>query len=772
MALISRPQGATAGGRPRWRVLVWAALAALACGLLDAGAPMDDVLRALRNLARSHDASGQIAVIGVDERSVRQLGKWPIARRNYARLADTAREMGAKRLYFDIDFAPDSSPLDDAALRTAFARWTIKPVVATRFVIDPLTGRRSDHLPFADLRPLVELANINYRYNHQGAIWDLPYALATGGVDHPSMSAHIAGQRGSVGETFPIDYAIQLRSVPVYGLADLLDGKVPAGALKGRTLIVGVTSPELGDRFLAPGTGLVPGVYMHVLGAETLREARPLPLGWAPAFLLALLCAAGGIRLRRLGDAIAALAVGAAGLLVGPIALDAAAMPVDVFPGLLLLTIAAAARASAAARKSYRERGTTNANSGLPNLEALRGKPAQPRHLLIAARIRNFARIVSALPPDQERALVEQIAARLTLGAHGVALHQGDEGIFVWSADQAGVPVGDHLEALHALFRSPIVVQQQRFDLAITFGVDPPGDRDTVKRLAGALVAADEAAAEGLRWKYNDPARLKSSEWKLSLLSQLEAAIDTGALWIAYQPKVAIDTGRIIGAEALARWTHPERGPISPDEFIGAAEQENRIDRLTMHILDRAVHAAAQINARGVRFSIAVNLSTRLLDDRSLPAAVAALLRQHRLPPELLTLEITETAALITGGASLETLHGLRALGIQISIDDYGTGQSTLDYLKRIPANEIKIDKSFVQLIDDNHDDRVMVRSTIELAHSLGHRVVAEGVERQVTLDRLGEMGCDVAQGYLIGRPMQLFALARMLLSERKKMVA
>ncbi|MFS0735700.1 EAL domain-containing protein [Sphingomonas sp. 1P06PA] len=753
-------------------MLIWATVVALACGLLDAGAPIDDVLRALRNLARSHDASGRIAVIGIDDRSVRQLGKWPIARRNYARLADTAREMGASRIYFDIDFAPDSTPLDDAALRTAFSKWSTKPVVATRFVIDPLTGRRSEHLPFAGIRPLVDLANINYRYNHQGAIWDLPYALTTGGQDHPSMSAHMAGQRGKTGEIFPIDYAIQLKSVPVYGLADLLDGKVPADALKGRTLIVGVTSPELGDRFLAPGTGLVPGVYMHVLGAETLREGRPLPLGWVPPFLVALLCAAGGIRLKRLRNAVALLALGGIALLAGPIALDAAAMPVDVLPALFLLIIASAARASAAAKKSYRERGTTNANSGLPNLEAFRHKPPHPHHLLIAARIRNFARIVSALPPDQERALVEQIAARLTLGAHGVALHQGDEGIFAWFADQTGAPVGDHLDALHALFRSPIVVQQQRFDLAIAFGVDPAGDRDIVKRLAGALVAADEAAAEGLRWKHNDPARLKSSEWKLSLLSQLDAAIDTGALWIAYQPKIEIGSGEIIGAEALARWTHPERGPISPDEFIRAAEQENRIDRLTMHILDRAVHAAARINARGIVFSIAVNLSTRLLDDRTLPGSIAALLERHQLPPKLLTLEITETAALITGGASLETLHALRALGIRISIDDYGTGQSTLDYLKRIPANEIKIDKSFVQLIDDNHDDRVMVRSTIELAHSLGHKVVAEGVERQVTLDRLEEMGCDIAQGYLIGRPMHLRALGRLLLSARRKMVA
>jgi EAL domain-containing protein (putative c-di-GMP-specific phosphodiesterase class I) len=304
-------------------------------------------------------------------------------------------------------------------------------------------------------------------------------------------------------------------------------------------------------------------------------------------------------------------------------------------------------------------------------------------------------------------------------------------------------------------------------DLTIAFGVENGSDRSIANRLGSALVAAEEAAVHGLRWKEYDSARLKEAPWRLSLLSQLDAAIDAGELWIAYQPKLDIRTGRTIGAEALVRWTHPEKGPISPAEFVVAAEQSGRIQKLTTYVLERAVRAAAALNQRGIPFSVAVNLSARLIDDAALPEWVAELLGRHGLKPEQLVLEITETAALGTSAAHLDNLARLRDLGIQISVDDYGTGLSTLDYLKKIPACEIKIDKSFVQAMHRSEGDRVIVNSTIQLAHSLGRRVVAEGVEDRETLHSLKQMGCDIAQGFYIGRPMPLRSLARQLLDER-----
>jgi len=417
--------------------------------------------------------------------------------------------------------------------------------------------------------------------------------------------------------------------------------------------------------------------------------------------------------------------------------------------------------------RRYQARGLVNPISNLPNLNALRGNRDGREHALIAARILNYEEIVATLPPQSEAQLIEQIVARLKVGAPNRVLYQGDAGIFAWF-EEPRKPVGNHLEALYALFRTPARVTNMSLDLSISFGVEVGSGRSTANRLAGALVAADEAAHHGLKWKYHDPETLENASWKLSMLSQLDEAIDRGEVWVAYQPKLELSTKRIIGAEALARWTHPEKGPIAASEFVAAAEQNDRIGKLTDFVLEQAIAAAAQINKRGTAFEVAVNLSARLLSDKGFTLRLSAMLARHRLPAERLTLELTETAAL-TGGDALDMITRLRDLGVNISIDDYGTGLSTLDYLKKIPANEIKIDQSFVKGVVDNRSDRVMVQSTIGLAHSLGRKVVAEGVEHREVLDVLIEMKCDIAQGFAIGRPMSLDSLSKRLTSDRKR---
>ncbi|HEU0065645.1 MAG TPA: EAL domain-containing protein, partial [Sphingomonas sp.] len=286
--------------------------------------------------------------------------------------------------------------------------------------------------------------------------------------------------------------------------------------------------------------------------------------------------------------------------------------------------------------------------------------------------------------------------------------------------------------------------------------------RDLANRVGATLVAADEAAAEGARWKTYDPAKLADAEWKLSLLGRLDAAIDSGEVWVAYQPQLDVRAGRISGAEALVRWSHPEKGEISPAEFVLAAEQHDRIDKLTAFVLTDAIRVAAEFNARGIEFDVAVNLSARLLERPGLTDTVRGMLADARLAPERLTLEVTESAAMTSGRASIRTLEELGSLGITVSIDDYGTGFSTLEYFKLIPAAEVKIDRSFVVAIDRSASDRLMVQSTIDMAHSLGRHVVAEGVETPQILTELTKMGCDKIQGYLIGKPMKAEELARM----------
>jgi EAL domain-containing protein (putative c-di-GMP-specific phosphodiesterase class I)/CHASE2 domain-containing sensor protein len=753
--------------RKPWRLLLWTVLAGLVFGLIDLGELPENNLRAARNSFHEHSASGDIVVVTIDEPALRSIGNWPWPRRYDGQMVDRLMEAGAKRVFFDVNFTFPTNPADDNAFADAIERsGRVALFVRSRKGIYGSTAPVLDR-PLPALSKHAKLVLGTVRYNYQNAAWDLPYSAMMDGKKVPSLAAMLANVDGPAGASFPVDYSTRISSIPTYSAADLLRRRIPRSALAGKDVVIGLGSDILNDVFFIPGYGRGFGVYVQTLGAETLKKGRPVDLGWIPAFLLGIAAAAFAVSRKRSSECGLILAVSIGAMLLVPGFLEARLIFADILPGLFVLLTTAIGLGW----QRYRMRGLVNPVSNLPNLNALRAHRNNRQEALVAARLINFEEIVATLPRDSERELIEQIVARLKVGSPGRVLYQGDAGIFAWFEDSRQ-PFGNHLEALYALFRNPARVAGLSVDLNISFGVEVGSGRSIQNRLASALVAADEAAHDGLKWKYHDPETLENASWKLSMLSQLDDAIDRGEVWVAYQPKLDLKTKHIVGAEALARWTHPEKGPIAASEFVAAAEQHNRIGKLTDFVLEKAVAAAAQINKRGTDFDIAVNLSARLLTDKGFTLRLSALLARHSLAPKHLTLELTETAALAGSGEGLDMISRLRDLGINIAIDDYGTGLSTLDYLKKIPANEIKIDQSFVKSMADNRSDRLMVQSTIGLAHSLGRRVVAEGVEHRDILDLLIEMGCDIAQGFAIGRPMSIDSLTKRLSTDRKRTAA
>ena len=748
-----------------WRTLLWIAIAGLLVGALGLGQIVEDALRTGRNSLHWHKASGDIVLVKIDNESVRKIGRWPWQRRYHAQLIDKLTAANADRIFFDIQFFAATEPAEDRALARAIER--------SGKVILPVNNSLKGGDPFGDQPPLpmfarnAQLAAIGWNYNYQNAVWRLPYSLESPGETIPGLAALLARKEGSPGSSYVVDYSIDPESIPTISAAELLDGSIDSRAVAGKDVVIGVTSNSIGDVYFIPGFRQAGGVYVHIIGAETLKSGLPIDLGWVPLYLVSFALAGLLLSGRLERHQQATIGVAIAGLLVAPAIPESRQIYIDVMPALFVLIVTA----GVLLRHRFRKRGLVDPVSGLPNLAALRSHRAGRDQALIAARIINYAEIVAALPADSERQLVEQIVTRLSVGDRERTLFQGDGGIFAWF-DDPSKPFGHHLEALHALFRTPVRVKGLSIDLSISFGVEIGSGRSLANRLGSALLAAEEAAHDGLKWKYHDPDSLQNASWKLSMLSQLDEAVDRGEVWVAYQPKVDLKTRRIIGAEALARWTHPEKGPISAAEFIAAAEQNDRIGKLTSFVLDQAIGAAAILNRGGGDFDMSVNLSGRLLSDKGLVGRIAILLERHKVEPRHLTLELTETAAIAGSGNALEMLVQLRDLGVNVSIDDYGTGLSTLEYLKKVPAGEIKIDQSFIRGMVENRSERLMVGSTIALAHSLGRRVVAEGVETREALEILAELECDIAQGFITGRPMSLDSLRRRVTSERRSKVA
>jgi diguanylate cyclase (GGDEF)-like protein len=312
------------------------------------------------------------------------------------------------------------------------------------------------------------------------------------------------------------------------------------------------------------------------------------------------------------------------------------------------------------------------------------------------------------------------------------------------------------VEKLQSILREPVRIDHNSFSIAASMGVAlyPEHGEDASSLMRCADIAMYLAKRNRNDYAVYDPASDQNRPDRLSLLQDLRAAIQQYNMAVAFQPKLDLRSNCITGMEALARWVHPQRGLIPPYEFIPVLEHTGLIKLFTLQILDKSVAFCKACQTRGFPLTVAVNLSAINLHDAALPEQISEILDRYQLDKRYVTLEITESAIMHEPERCLDVLQALHDMGLYLSVDDFGTGYSSLSYLKRLPVKELKIDRSFVSDMIEDKDDGMIVHSTIDLAHNLGLATVAEGVESAQVLQRLRELGCDQAQGYLISRPL------------------
>ena len=305
-------------------------------------------------------------------------------------------------------------------------------------------------------------------------------------------------------------------------------------------------------------------------------------------------------------------------------------------------------------------------------------------------------------------------------------------------------------------FDPPPMIGEHTIDISAAIGMAcwPAHCTDAQTLLSRAELAMHTTKRRSLGPLMYHAALDATSTQSLSLLTELRRAVDGGELRLYLQPKLALDSGRVVGAEGLLRWQHPTRGLVLPLEFIPFAEQTGFIRSLTLWVFEEAARHWQMLPCEDGPQTLSLNLSTRDLLDPDLAQKFELLRLKHQVPAHVFCLEITESAIMDDPERALTTLNCLSSLGFELSIDDFGTGYSSLAYLKRLPVNELKIDKSFILNMERDPDDAKIVRSTIDLAHNLGLRVVAEGVESAQVWSLLRDLNCDQAQGYHMGRPM------------------
>jgi diguanylate cyclase (GGDEF)-like protein len=306
---------------------------------------------------------------------------------------------------------------------------------------------------------------------------------------------------------------------------------------------------------------------------------------------------------------------------------------------------------------------------------------------------------------------------------------------------------------------------QLEIDASVGIALSPEHGTDAETLLRRADVAMYVAKRDNTGYSLYNAEHDQHSPTRLAMVGELRRAIEMNELSVYFQPKASMADGHISCTEALVRWQHPRHGLLGPDQFVPIAEQTGLIRPLARWVLDAALRQCNRWRQDGIDLAVAVNLSMRNLHDPEIVEMIRYQLTRWGIPPARLVIEITESSLMADAARAMDVLARLRGMGVGISIDDFGTGYSSLAYLKRLPVNELKIDKSFVAHMVEDDNDAVIVRSTIGLAHDLGLTVVAEGVEDEQTWQRLKALGCDVAQGFFISRPVAGPALTNWLAS-------
>jgi diguanylate cyclase (GGDEF)-like protein len=404
--------------------------------------------------------------------------------------------------------------------------------------------------------------------------------------------------------------------------------------------------------------------------------------------------------------------------------------------------------------------------TGLPNWlffterldEALKSA-TEDRVAVMFIDLDRFREVNDTLGHVMGDAILLEVASRLRpfAGEKSVVARLGGDEFSVLLSAADGVSIEEASERLLSVIKQPFAVKGLLLDIGASMGVAvaaPHDSHDAASLMRHADIAMYVAKEAGGGVRFYDPAEDRSGVRSLTLATDLRRAIEQETLEVWYQPVVQIATGEVLGCEALLRWTHDEHGPISPVEFIPVAETVGLIDPLTWWVLDKAL---AQIKSWRELFPslfVAVNLSARSLTSIHVADRVDAALRRANIKPSALTLELTESWTDVDQVASQRTMFSLREIGVSLSIDDYGTGYSSLTRLKDLPFKELKIDRSFVTGMMRDRGDEAIVRSTIELGRSLGRNVTAEGVEDEATLRLLGDLDCHAAQGYFLARPL------------------
>ena len=727
---------------------------------------LDSRLSDWRLALNSVPASGNTVLVEIDSGSLEEIGVWPWPRSLHASLLDRLIEAGADEIAFDIDFSSASDPFEDALFTAALER-------AGGYAWLAAFAQADAHRAMAFSRPLPEFASaagpvlVNVLLDPMtGRARSLPTFASDEYGTIPALAVQLVRPSVALPDILQVDFSIDMAGISRFSFTDVLYGRVDPAALAGRKIVVGASAIELRDFFSVPRYGVIPGPMLQALAVETLAAGRILTdWGSLPALLatatlaLALMAIRRRLKLPSTGLLLLACSITGEGLaLLAHAHMDLIVNTAALHIGMLFvfgLALADNGYNHLLARRDAQERlhhlATHDASTGLLSRLGLLAQPeTADRRMMVVLHIRAMDQLRATLGHELVERLMVQFSHRLShtvfaevarIAPASFALCHLDHG----DADRLSNTARQMTRSLSGNYN----VDGHNLYIEVVAGY-AAGVSARADLLNQADTAVIQARSDGVAVRGFHPADQLAMDRHRQLDRDLRQAIGRNQLHLIFQPQVDLRTRRIVGAETLMRWEHPELGLVSPAEFIPLAEETGLIVDLGRWVLREACQQATQWPEP---ITVAVNVSPIQFQHEGFLTMVETALRGSGLPPSRLELEITESERVADPGRVRDVMWRLKRLGIRLSIDDFGTGYSSLSYFRDLPFDTVKIDQSFVR-DRTSAEDRTLLAAIVALSAAMGKLTVAEGVEDEAVASQLAAMGCNFGQGFHFSKPV------------------
>jgi EAL domain-containing protein (putative c-di-GMP-specific phosphodiesterase class I) len=745
------------GGAPRVRHAAIAIVAAAFLALITILRPIDIAVWSLQSKLFEHEPSGEIVLVSDFSRSLN--GTVEHTNEVLAEALVRLRESDAELIVVQTPLRASKSPELDARLKRALVDLGDRVVVAEPSVASP---QRQPNSQFFD--GIARRASSDLEPDFLGVVWGVDSVEVSDSQAIPSVWRVLAGSAAS-GSSIWTDYTISTESIPKFEMTVLAQGRNSfAEKLTGKKLLISNLGGD-GRQFNIPDQDDA-SVYnsgeLHVLAAETaLRGAGHgitsiITLPFFGIVLILIVALKSTRNLRRVAYG------GWLGLWLLVLVLSSKlGARVYLAEPLMLGAVFAVQRMVGHWRRRHLY---TDARSGLPNFAALHrdleisGNLAE--YVIVVAKIARLDGICATIGAHEQGEYLRQIATRLSLGEQSKTIYHDGGKYLAMVLHRPDYPdLQAHLEGLRAVVSQAVSIAERALDVSITFGVDQSSEGRASNRISSAIAAADQAREAYRPVFVISDFEADSESWDYSLQARLEDALSENRISIKLQPKVEMQSGLLVGAEALARWTDRERGEIPPNRFILQCERSGRLDELTKRVMQRSFAASRELEQAGLPARISVNVSAIQFVDSRIVELTEEALALTSVAPENVMIEITETARIDDMARARDIMEQIGRFGIDFSIDDFGVGSGNLDALYSLPFRELKIDRMFTNSVSNCRDARTIVEALMRLSRDLGLASVAEGIDNPATFELLRDMGGDLAQGFLIARPLPLAQL-------------